>query len=489
MHNEKVFTPEWVVTEMLTNLSYKGENIRKKHIIDNSCGDGAILKEVVKRYIKQCIKENVPNEIIKQELETYIHGIELDFDLVIKTKDILNNVACHYSLYSVNWNIEYDDAMYNHNFDNKMDYVIGNPPYCNIHHIEEDKREDVKKYRFANGGMTDMYLVFFEIGINMLNEYGKLAYITPNSWLTSKAGTNFRNYIFEEKTLYALTQFGEYKVFPKVNTYTCITYLSKRHKGDETFLSTRFIVDNSKIQIAHVKETLSNVTNDGNIYITDKNSLESVKAINDKYNDLRKNKKLYLSVKNGFATLNDEFFIIDDFVKENDLCENIISVMKASNSDRHYFFFPYDRDGKPLDLSQINEKLVSYMRKKAVSMKIDIDNNDKWYLYGRTQALNDVKYPKVIVNNLIRSVEDIKIDLINENEGIYSGYYIPLTDYNIKYQDIVRFLKSNCFLEYIKAVGKYKNGGYYTFSSKELEKYLNYSVFEREIYELINLTL
>ena len=108
------------------------------------------------------------------------------------------------------------------------------------------------------------------------------------------------------------------------------------------------------------------------------------------------------------------------------------------------------------------------------------------YVVSREQALNDVKYPKVIVNNLIRSVEDIKIDLINENEGIYSGYYIPLTDYNIKYQDIVRFLKSNCFLEYIKAVGKYKNGGYYTFSSKELEKYLNYSVFEREIYELIN---
>ena len=55
--------------------------------------------------------------------------------------------------------------------------------------------------------------------------------------------------------------------------------------------------------------------------------------------------------------------------------------------------------------------------------------------------------------------------------------------------NIVRFLKSNCFVNYIKAVGKYKNGGYYTFSSKELEKYLNYSVFERENYELNHLTL
>ena len=301
MHNEQVFTPKWIVDEMLDNLSYKGENIRKKHIIDNSCGDGAILEEVVSRYIKQCNKENVPNKIIKQELETYIHGIELDVDLVIKTIDRLSKLASVYSIYGVNWDVLHDDSMYNYNFDNKMDYVIGNPPYCNIHHIEEDKREDVKKYRFANGGMTDMYLVFFEIGINMLNEYGKLAYITPNSWLTSKAGTNFRNYIFEEKTLYALTQFGEYKVFPKVNTYTCITYLSKQHKDDETFLSTRFIVDETKIQIAHTKETLSNVVNDGKIYITDKNSLETVKVVNDKYNDLRNNKKIYLNVNFNFS--------------------------------------------------------------------------------------------------------------------------------------------------------------------------------------------
>ena len=37
----------------------------------------------------------------------------------------------------------------------------------------------------------------------------------------------------------------------------------------------------------------------------------------------------------------------------------------------------------------------------------------------------------------------------------------------------IRFNLSNDFVEYIKAVGKYKNGGYYTFSSKELEMWLN----------------
>ena len=75
MHNEQVFTPKWIVDEMLDNLTYKGENIRKKHIIDNSCGDGAILKEVVKRYINVCIMCGLPKEETIKELETYIHGI------------------------------------------------------------------------------------------------------------------------------------------------------------------------------------------------------------------------------------------------------------------------------------------------------------------------------------------------------------------------------------------------------------------------------
>ena len=38
----------------------------------------------------------------------------------------------------------------------------------------------------------------------------------------------------------------------------------------------------------------------------------------------------------------------------------------------------------------------------------------------------------------------------------------------------IRYGLSDDFIEYIKAVGKYKNGGYYTFSSKELESWLNY---------------
>lgn len=471
MHNEQVFTPEHVVDTMFEELEYKGNNIRKKHIIDNSCGNGAVLKKIVKKYINVCIMCGLSKGETIKELETYIHGIEIDAKLVRETINNLNKIAEEYSLGSVDWDIICDDAMFVSYFNNKMDYVIGNPPYCNIHDIPKVKRDFVKTYNFANGGMTDMYLVFFEIGINMLNENGKLAYITPNSWLTSTAGTNFRNYLKDSKTLLGIYQYGHYKVFDKVNTYTCITLLSKTSKTNNMFVCYRNTSDND-LKLIQTMVNLDECMINGKIYLTDRNTL---KILSDVGKVDKKNKDR-IRVKNGFATLNDKFFIIDDYDNKND--KNVLQVCKASNGETHYFFYPYDENGKPMSLLEMDDKLVDFMRNKAIEMEVDIEN-PAWYLYGRTQALNDVKYNKISVNNLIRNNDDIKLYfLVNGKEqfGVYSGYYIPLYNESVenKVMKKIRYGLSDDFVEYIKAVGKYKNGGYYTFSSKELESWFNF---------------
>ena len=474
MHNEQVFTPEHVVDTMFEELEYKGDKIRKKHIIDNSCGNGAILKKVVRTYINVCIMCGLQKEETIEELETYIHGIEIDGSLVKETIDNLNKIAEEYSLGDVNWDITCADAMFVREYDNRMDYVIGNPPYCNIHDIPKVKRDIVKKYNFANGGMTDMYLVFFEIGIKMLNENGKLAYITPNSWLTSTAGTNFRNYLKDSKTLLEIYQYGHYKVFDGINTYTCITMLCKTPKTNNMFVCYRNTSD-SDLKLIQTMVNLDECMINGKIYLTDRNTLKILSDV-DKVD---KNDKDRIRVKNGFATLNDKFFIIDDYDNKED--KNVLCVCKASNCEMHYFFYPYDENGKPMSLLEMDNKLVEFMRNRAIEMDVDTEN-PAWYLYGRTQALNDVKYDKISVNNLIRNSNDIKLYFLINNDkeqfGVYSGYYIPIYNKSIAYKimEVLRYDMSEDFIDYIKAVGKYKNGGYYTFSSKELETWFNYCV-------------
>jgi adenine-specific DNA-methyltransferase len=109
-------------------------------------------------------------------------------------------------------------AEYNH----KMDFVIGNPPYVNIHNL---KGTNYKDFEFTKKGSIDLYLIFFEIGIKMLNQSGKLAYITPNSFLTSKAGTEFRKYIIENKILKMYIDNNHEMIFDTVQTYTGVTFL------------------------------------------------------------------------------------------------------------------------------------------------------------------------------------------------------------------------------------------------------------------------
>jgi adenine-specific DNA-methyltransferase len=74
----QVSTPDSIVDFMLDAVGYKEKTILGKHILDNSCGEGAFLKNVVKRYIKLAQEKNFSSAEIKKGLETYIHGVEID---------------------------------------------------------------------------------------------------------------------------------------------------------------------------------------------------------------------------------------------------------------------------------------------------------------------------------------------------------------------------------------------------------------------------
>ena len=76
----RVYTPDYLVRVILDFGGYDNSVILKKHVIDNSCGDGAFLQEITKRYCSIFLKQNHDLKELKDDLETFIHGIELDAD-------------------------------------------------------------------------------------------------------------------------------------------------------------------------------------------------------------------------------------------------------------------------------------------------------------------------------------------------------------------------------------------------------------------------
>jgi adenine-specific DNA-methyltransferase len=203
--NGVVYTPTYIVEMILEQSNYNSGNIIKKHVIDNSCGDGKFLVEIVKRYINEFIKNKgldiITKSELKSDLEQYIHGIELDEEEVIKCINNLNEVVSLYGLENIKWDVNQGDTLQVSKYNGMMDYVLGNPPYVRVHNLS-DNFNYIKSQKFTSSGMTDLFIIFYEIGIEMLNETGVLGYITPSSIFNSVAGSEFRKYVTVNKCIF-----------------------------------------------------------------------------------------------------------------------------------------------------------------------------------------------------------------------------------------------------------------------------------------------
>ena len=486
MHNEQIFTPQWIVELMLNKIGYIPSNdIHHKHIIDNSCGDGAFLCEIVDRFIKKGVVDGISSTDLKHLMETHIHGIEIDNNLCAKTIGNLNKVASKYSITNVKWDIVNKDAIDCKEYWYKMDYVVGNPPYCRIQDVTEDKREKYKAFCFfaeednkKPKGAFDSYMLFFNIGIRMLSKTGKLSYITPSSWTTNLYGNSFREYLTDNKALEYIIDMGHTKVFDKAITFTMITGIGNFHRNETT----------SVFRYNEEKKTLDLINNakvndyliDKKFYFKNNDTLNTLRHINDADTSIEK----VFTVKNGFATLKDKLFIGEISEMRGILYDdNIIFCTKASKNVLKSIIFPYDKEGKPLKFEELSKEIQNKLLSRAKVLNIDI-NKENWYLYGRSQAINDVFKNKFAINNLIKTREDIKLHYCCSETGVYSGFYI-LSKGDFRSSETRQFIEetinSDEFVNYVHSLGRYKNGGFSTFTTKELEKYLNFKWKERKI--------
>ena len=72
-----------------------------------------------------------------------------------------------------------------------------------------------------------MYISFFELGFNLLNETGKLGYITPNTYFKTETAKALRYYLMEKKIIKKIIDFNHHQVFDDATTYSAITILDK----------------------------------------------------------------------------------------------------------------------------------------------------------------------------------------------------------------------------------------------------------------------
>ena len=459
----QVFTPDFMVNAMLDWCGYQGPDILCKHITDNSCGDGAFLVQVAGRYIEAAREARLPDTIIKRQLQIYIHGIDQDAQAVAGCCRNLDRVAAGYGLKGIRWRIYCMNSLACRLYDRMMDFVVGNPPYVRLHNLNDVSYDIIHEYEFTDKGISDLYLAFFELSFRMLKKGGQLCYITPISWLYSKAAQRFREYILTHHNLLELVDLGHYQVFGNVSTYVLVSRFIQDEPVD-TFSYSRFDPESEvKTELARLK--VEDIYIDRGFYLSDAGTLHKFRQVKGILVDDR------IQVRNGFATLADRIFINGDIPDS----PWTIPAHKASTGQWLRCFFPYGPDGKPLTLEEIKQypELMAYLEdNRGQLLKRDIGQTE-WWLFGRTQALSCVKVDKLSVNMLARDAGDLKVTFVPAGQGVFGGYYITASDETLLHR-IEKVLKSPDFMQFVKVLKKYKSGGYYTFSNRDLEQYLHH---------------
>lgn len=479
----QVFTPDWVVKEMLDKADYKGKRILNKKIFEPSFGDGAFLMQIVDRYIKEAKRKNWSNKKTQEGLEKNIFGVEIDNSLYEKCIFNLNNISKDQGLPGVNWSLKNEDALQHKLKKDKYDFIIGNPPYVRVHNLDKDVIFYLKNnYDFCKNGMIDIYLAFFELGLNVLKKEGNLVYITPNMFFKNSSNQYFRNYLIENNFITDLVNFGSFQVFDDVNTYNCIIKLKKNNKKarfnyfeflDSKITKVNEIKSSDYLEKKFVFTSLENAN-----FITKKQkgtSLEDIANIQYGFATLRD--KIYISADNTFEDKERKQILFNGSWIEESLVKDIVKGSRMYFNGRirkERILFPYKKQKNKWIIIPEQEMKEKYKNtyKYLCNNRLELEKRSRdkgalWYEYGRSQGIQSIHKPKLILDALVN--KKINVVYLDKDVMVYSGIFI--TSESVSLENLKRHLTEIDFYRYARIMGKDMQGGYKSINTKIIKEY------------------
>lgn len=123
--------------------------------------------------------------------------------------------------------------------DRGFDCIIGNPPYVKLQNFRKINKEEsdyflknklsdgCSMYESAQTGNFDIYLLFIEKGLKLLNEKGRMGYIAPSVWLKNDYGKGLRGLVKSKSCMDRWLDFKSFQVFEEATTYTALQFFKK----------------------------------------------------------------------------------------------------------------------------------------------------------------------------------------------------------------------------------------------------------------------
>ena len=502
------------------------EELRKIKIIDPACGSGAFLIEAFDFLLKynQMIDDKIFNmtgtknlfdDTTKEILENNIFGVDLNKESVEITKLSLwlrtadkdktlatleNNIKCGNSLISdknlsekgFDWEEEFPEVFKEGGFD----IVIGNPPYVSAENIKELEKEYYRNNYKVATGRQNLYIIFYERGIELLNKNGYLSFITPYTILRNKYYMEARKYILKNSKLLKLVDFKNITVFEEAVVDSIILILKKEQSKKYDFEKIYNIKNFGNNEYSSRTFTIEN------LYLNPDFSLE----ISDNFALILKMQKNSLKLKDiiefkqGIITGNNKKFIT------NEISENTKKVITGKDFNRYflnyngeYVIYDVEKLHRPRkkEIFEIDNKIL--LRQTGAFPICTIDNSHYY-------TLDTVHNGKIINNNFSvfyiltllnsKALKFYYADCINEEGKVYAQVKIIYIDElpikNISLEEQKPFIeKADTMLELNKElqnkIKKFKNRLSSNLDLKEFSKKmesfyeLNFKEFLKEL--------
>lgn len=399
------------------------------------------------------------------------------------------------------WSKEFEPVMAAGGFD----AVIGNPPYINIHTMTEWAPKEAAFYKIkfnsASKGNYDIYVVFVERGLSLLNKDGLLGYILPNKFLNAQYGEPLRSIIAKGKHLKEIIHFGHQQVFEKATTYTCLLFLGKQVQQDFHFVK----VDNL------TEWRLSNKANECSISVNDVNESEwnfvagkgtglfnRLDSIEIKLNDICDS--IYQGIVTGadpvFILMNQEdgtFFSEATGTKVTLEPELLHPLCKGALNIRRYYIdkitrsilFPYKIVNNkvvllsPKEMTENYPKAWEYLKKNKNLLEARESGkwkHEKWYGIRRPQNVTKMNQKNILTPCIadgacFTSNNGDFLYFIGSGGGGGGGYGIILKpEEKMSYQYLLGILNSRLSTFYLRKVSSTFRGGYIALNRQYIEQ-------------------
>lgn len=486
-----VYTPKGVRKTILQRTLKNVEELGSIRIADISCGCGGFLMDAA-QWIHEKTRKTY-SDIFKDN----IWGVDIQDYSIERTKILLSLLAL----------FEGENADFEFNLTCRdtldfrcgdwdplftgFDIIVGNPPYVCSRNLSEETHAKLSAYEVCSSGHPDLYIPFFQIAIEMLNNEGCLGFITMNTFLRSVNGRAVRNFFSRNRFSICIVDFRGYQVFESKNTYTCLFYLDKQHTAENIHYAVNEqgdLTDN----VHYNAVSFEALDDEKGWTLNNFDETMAIEAVGIQIKD-------YCPSRHGIATLSNNIYIFKP-VAENEryytlesdgvgysiervICRDIVNPNKLNtiddlNSLYEKVIYPYHvENGRaiiytPGEMNKYFPMAYAYLRsKKSILMKRDKgDTSDYpfWYAYGRTQSLVMPRFklffPKFANKPLQCAICDAP-DLL-----LYNGLAFINTD-DRKLLILKAIIESNLFWNYIQANGKPYSSGYYSLSGVDIKHF------------------